>query len=177
MFNQSYVSLALSIAYSKNKKFNNPLLDGLKKGTTLNTGHKLVKKKAKSINVYKKGSKVYGYLNEDLHLPSLNNASSSPKKSLLATLEEKERHNNILDTEKFIEDLAKDQNIDLSKSKIIFNGVEYKQSELNNIDYKDLKKINITINKSKNKTENDIIILETKNENLKPFEWSNSLEK
>lgn len=43
-------------------------------------------------------------------------------------------------TEKFIEDLAKDQNIDLSKSKIIFNGVEYKQSELNNIDYKDLKK-------------------------------------
>lgn len=74
-------------------------------------------------------------------------------------------------TEKFIEDLAKDQNIDLSKSKIIFNGVEYKQSELNNIDYKDLKKINITINKSKNKTENDIIILETKNENLKPFEF------
>lgn len=74
-------------------------------------------------------------------------------------------------TEKFIEDLAKDQNIDLSKSKIIFNGVEYKQSELNNIDYKDLKKINITINKSKNKTENDIIILETKNEDLKPFEF------
>jgi hypothetical protein len=74
-------------------------------------------------------------------------------------------------TKKFIEDLAKDQNIDLSKSKIIFNGVEYKQSELNNIDYKDLKKINITINKSKNKTENDIIILETKNENLKPFEF------
>ncbi|MCL9770086.1 M56 family metallopeptidase [Flavobacterium sp. HXWNR69] len=74
-------------------------------------------------------------------------------------------------TEKFIEDLAKDQNIDLSKSKIIFNGVEYKQSELNNIDYKDLKKINITINKSQNKTENDIIILETKNENLKPFEF------
>jgi beta-lactamase regulating signal transducer with metallopeptidase domain len=74
-------------------------------------------------------------------------------------------------TEKFVEDFAKDQNIDLSKSKIIFNGVEYKQSELNNIDYKDLKKINITINKSKNKTENDIIILETKNEDLKPFEF------
>lgn len=74
-------------------------------------------------------------------------------------------------TEKFIEDLAKDQNIDFSKAKIIFNGVEYKQSELNNIDYKDLKKINITINKSKNKTENDIIILETKNEDLKPFEF------
>ena len=74
-------------------------------------------------------------------------------------------------TEKFIEDLAKDQNIDFSKAKIIFNGVEYKQSELNNIDYKDLRKINITINKSKNKTENDIIILETKNEDLKPFEF------
>ena len=74
-------------------------------------------------------------------------------------------------TEKFVEDLAKDQNIDFSKAKIIFNGVEYKQSELNNIDYKDLRKINITINKSKNKTENDIIILETKNEDLKPFEF------
>jgi hypothetical protein len=74
-------------------------------------------------------------------------------------------------TEKFIEDLAKDQNIELSKAKIIFNGVEYKQAELNNIDYKDLKKINITINKSKNKTKNDIIILETKNEDLKPFEY------
>lgn len=74
-------------------------------------------------------------------------------------------------TEKFVEDFAKDQNIDFSKAKIIFNGVEYKQSELNNIDYKDLKKINITINKSKNKTENDIIILETKNEDLKPFEF------
>ncbi|CAM3913257.1 M56 family metallopeptidase [Flavobacterium cucumis] len=74
-------------------------------------------------------------------------------------------------TEKFVEDLVKEQNIDLSKAKIIFNGVEYKQSELNNIDYKDLKNINITINKSKSKTKNDIIILETKNEDLKPFEY------
>ncbi len=74
-------------------------------------------------------------------------------------------------TEKFLEDLVKEQNIDLSKAKIIFNGVEYKQSELNNIDYKDLKNITININKSKNKTKNDIIILETKNEDLKPFEY------
>lgn len=74
-------------------------------------------------------------------------------------------------TEKFLEDLVKEQNIDLSKAKIIFNGVEYKQSELNNIDYKDLKNITININKSKNKTKNDIIILETKNEDLKPFEF------
>ena len=80
-------------------------------------------------------------------------------------------------TEKFIEDLVKEQNIDLSKAKIVFNGIEYKQSELNKIEYKDLNKINIIINKSKNKTENDIIILETKNEDLKTFEFKTSKPK
>lgn len=80
-------------------------------------------------------------------------------------------------TEKFIEDLVKEQNIDLSKAKIVFNGIEYKKSELNKIEYKDLNKINIIINKSKNKTENDIIILETKNEDLKTFEFKTSKPK
>lgn len=80
-------------------------------------------------------------------------------------------------TEKFIEDLVKEQNIDLSKTKIVFNGIEYKKSELNKIEYKDLNKINIIINKSKNKNENDIIILETKNEDLKTFEFKTSKPK
>lgn len=80
-------------------------------------------------------------------------------------------------TEKFIENLVKEQNIDLSKAKIVFNGIEYKQSELNKIEYKDLNKINIIINKSKNKTEKDIIILETKNEDLKTFEFKTSKPK
>ncbi len=74
-------------------------------------------------------------------------------------------------SEKLIEDLVKDKNIDLSKAKVIFNGVEYKQSELNNIDYNDLKNVTITINKSKQEKLNDIVIIESKNRDIKPFEF------
>ena len=74
-------------------------------------------------------------------------------------------------SEKLIEDLVKDKNIDLSKAKVIFNGVEYKQSELNNIDYNNLKNVTVTINKSKQEKLNDIVIIESKNRDIKPFEF------
>ncbi len=74
-------------------------------------------------------------------------------------------------TEKLIEDLVKDQNIDFASATVIFNGVEYKRSELNSIDPKTLKNVTITTKKSKHETKNDIIIIESKNDDIKPFEF------
>ena len=77
-------------------------------------------------------------------------------------------------SEKFIEEFVKDQNIDLSKAKIIFNGVEYKKSELNSIDYNQLKKITITVNKSKVESQDDIVIIKSdnsSNSDIKQFEF------
>lgn len=81
-------------------------------------------------------------------------------------------------SEKFIEEFVKDKNVDLSKAKIIFNGVEYKKSELNSIDYNQLKKIIITVNKSKVESQDDIVIIKTdniSNSDIKQFEFKKNI--
>lgn len=85
-------------------------------------------------------------------------------------------------TEKLIEDFNKNPKIDITKTLIIFNGIEYKYSELSNIDPKNIGKITT---KSPNeeiiktygeKAKNGVVIIESKdynknNSELKTFEF------
>ncbi len=89
-FNQSYISLALSIAYNK---FQNPLLEGIK------LEPKLKKKRAKSINVYQKDSVTYKYQNKDIN--TLSVGFNSTKKTLFGSLNRKniEANKQMLQTE------------------------------------------------------------------------------